>query len=126
VRFLGVGGVAGEIPHARQIKRGLHVILPWPEVDVRGAADLCERALHGVGELGFAVAREHGVAVLPRLLIEIGLKEGQIIAAEWDAGMGIGPGGNSRRAEKRDGCEYNEFFHVLGGKSEDKSSGRGG
>lgn len=56
------------------------------------AADVRERALHGIGELGLSVARERGVTGLPRLLVEVGLDGVQILKGGRDAGMGVGLG----------------------------------
>ena len=89
MRFLGVGVVAREIPHARAIPDGAHVVTPVNKVQVGIASDSREGAFHLPAELGLAVVCEDPVARLPRFLIEAGLDEIQILNGGY-AGVRVG------------------------------------
>jgi hypothetical protein len=101
MRFLGVGAVAGEIPHARAIPDGAHVITPVNKVQIGIASDSRVGAFHLPAELGLAVVCEDLIAGLPRFLIEAGLDEIQILNGRY-AGVCVGVGlGLAEREQKQ-------------------------
>ena len=114
MRLLGVGIVAREIPHARAIPDGAHIIVPVNQVLVGIATDCREGAFLMPGELGSTGVCERGVAGFPRFLTAAGLKEIQVLNSGRYAWMRECPRGVRHRAKKREGCEYNEFFHFWG------------
>jgi hypothetical protein len=62
VGFLGVGLVACEIPHAREVVEGDHVAPPRPEVFVGIAFHHLERPAHDISKLGAPIGRQRGIA----------------------------------------------------------------
>ncbi len=68
VRLLRVGGVACEIPHAREIPDRDHVVAPFGEIHVGTAAHVREWARHVIAKRGFSIRGKRRVAGFPRLL----------------------------------------------------------
>jgi hypothetical protein len=99
---LRVGGVAGEIPHPREVVHGGHGILPCDEVLVIGPrpTDIREGAFQLPGKLGSAGVRERGVAGLPRLLVEVGLDGVEFLKGRRNAGVRDGAGGDGHGPEQ--------------------------
>ncbi len=110
--LLGIGLVAGEIPHSGEVIDGDHVAPPRPEVFVGVAFHHLEGAAHAVGELGAAVGRERGVAGFPRLLVEVGLDRIKLRKGVRYARVGEGAGGNDHGTEEdRDDREQDKISH---------------
>ena len=99
MRLLRIGGIAGEIPHAREIPDRVHVAPPFGEVSIVSShpAYLRERAAHGVAELGGG--GEPGVAGFPWLLVGLDVRFHRLEIREGERGTGMDVGVGLRQAE---------------------------
>ena len=87
VRLLRVGGVAGEIPHAREIPDRHHVAAPLVQVHMGGARHLLEWPAHFILELRVTVGGQSLEAALPGLALDVGLENLEILAGQYHTWM---------------------------------------